>query len=412
MELVLGTLDFSSVGGTQTYILTVSEELQRLGHGTVIFTEGDGEMAQLARDRGVEVTTKVPALPRSADGVLARDAAVAAVLAGRYPSAPLVFVAPSEVYDFQLPPQVAGAVSRVVVMDDRVGDRIRALSLELPVVRLRQPVDVDRLRPWVPIRERPRRALLLGNYLRGSRRDLIERVCGELSIETVQVGAHGGTLLEPVAAINEADIVVGKARALLDGMACGRAAYAFDVAGAPGWVTPESYPELEANSFIGMDTSSAVDPDRLRADLSSYRSEMGLANRDLVLANHRAGRHCAELVKLFREGGSAAEPPPAALDQVARMARSLASAASRGWSAAFAAELAGERALAAEAEAERLAEELAGARAEAERLAEELAGARTELATLTATRRYRLAGALARPLDAVRARRNGGGDGG
>ena len=50
-------------------------------------------------------------------------------------------------------------------------------------------------------------------------------------MECVSIGVHGTTAPDPAAEIAAADIVVGKARAILDAMACGRAAYVLDVAG-------------------------------------------------------------------------------------------------------------------------------------------------------------------------------------
>jgi hypothetical protein len=397
MRLAMGCLQFSSIGGTQTYTVTVAEQLQRLGHEVLVFTERTGEMSDLARARGIQVESAERALPERLDGIISRDAVTAATLAARYPGVPLVFVAPSEVFDFQLPPLVPGAVSTVVVLDDRLRDRIGALAMTCEIVRLRHPIDTDRLRPRAPVRERARRVLMLGNYVRGARRALLEEACRELGLETVQVGRHGHTQLDPAAAINDADIVVGKSRALLDGMACGRAAYAYDIGGCDGWVTPERYEVLEADGFGGRADSDISSPERLVRDLSGYRPEMGLANRDLVLANHAAGRHAVELLKLLERHAGAAAAPSEPLQEVARLARALAGAESRAWAASLEAELAGERALAAESRSEDLLRKL-------ER-------ASSHIEELKRTRRYRFAAALAKPLDAARAwpssRKNG-----
>ncbi len=80
-----------------------------------------------------------------------------------------MFRACSDVYDFQLPPEVPGVVACVVACRDRVADRVRATAATHEIVRLRHPVDVRRFQPLRPIRERPRRALILGNYLDGAR---------------------------------------------------------------------------------------------------------------------------------------------------------------------------------------------------------------------------------------------------
>ena len=80
----------------------------------------------------------------------------------------------------------------------------------------------------------------------------------------------------------DADIVVGYGRSVLEAMALGRAAYVWDIAGGDGWVTPETYPTLEADGFSGAATDPIIDADRMRADFASYGPELGAFGFDLV----------------------------------------------------------------------------------------------------------------------------------
>ena len=136
---------------------------------------------------------------------------------------------------------------------------VEALAGEREIVRLRQPIDIKRMCPRGEIRSRPLRALLLGNYVSGRRRELIEAAWGEAGVEVVTVGAHGTPAPDPAGEIAAADIVVGKARAILDAMACGRAAYVLDVAGGDGWVTEERYAAMEADNFAGHTSDWGLD---------------------------------------------------------------------------------------------------------------------------------------------------------
>ena len=288
MEVVLACQTFASIGGTQTYLLTVAEQLQRLGHGATILAEELGEMAAAARARGVDVAP-LDDVPARVDGLVTRDGVVAARLARALPDAPHLFVMPSEYFDFQRPPLV-------------------------PVRRLSHPVDIRRFAPHAPLRSPPQRALLLGNYMQGERKELIERVCGELGIACAHVGAHGEATADPVPALVAADIVFAKARAIVEAMACGRAAYVTDVFGTDGWVTPERYPALEADNFAGRVERSALTPERLRADLLAYRPEMGIANRELAIAGHSASRHAEALVAELERAAPRPAAPPSALE--------------------------------------------------------------------------------------------------
>jgi hypothetical protein len=321
MKIVLANNAFAGVGGSETYLLTVAEQLQRLGHEITIYARVCGPMADLATARGVPMARESSELPPTCDVVLAQDGAMAYELGERWPKTPQVFVAHSPIFDLQLPPLVSGIAGVVVVLCDRVEKRIRAMNVSQEIVRLRQPIDVERLTPRGSPRSQPQRALLLGNYLQADVRRVIVDVWASNGIEVVQVGQPTVHSLTPESDIADADIVVGKGRAILDAMACGRAAYIYDMFGTDGWVTPEHYHLLEADGFAGMALPFVVDEKKLRRDLDDYRPIMGQANRELVLMHHIAGVHAQELVALFRRLAPRATPAMTPYKELARLVR-------------------------------------------------------------------------------------------
>jgi hypothetical protein len=376
VELVLGCWDLAGRGGSQTYILTVADQLQRLGHQVTLYAQLDGDPVDPASARGHRVAA-VDGLPEQCDGVIAQDAAGAYELADRLPAAPRLFVMHSDLFSIDTPPQVPEAVAAVVVMSERVERHARALAHAPEIVRLRQPVDTRRFAPAGPLHERPQRALLFGQYLNGSRRELIRAACADVGLDCAVVDAERPTA-DPTVDMAAADIVVGKGRVILEAMACGRAAYVFDLGGTDGWVTAERYPAMEADAFGGQSRPrAAVDRESLGRDLLGYRVEMGLTNRELVLAHHAANRHAQDLVRLLREARPGAPPAEAPLQELARMTR-------QSWPLEY--------------EAYALRRELQDAHARQ-------ASMERELAAFHRTRRYRLAQALRRPFDVVRGRR-------
>jgi hypothetical protein len=398
MEIVLGMYRLRDPGGTEHYTLVTAEHLQKLGHEVTVFTEEAGPMAELARARGVRVAESEEELPRTVDVVYAQESITTYRLAARYRQAPLVVATHAHDYDLSVPPQLPGLVSAVVVTHDRVGRRAAAFAADAELVRLRQPVDVARFEPRGSLREPPRRLLTLGNYLNGDRARVIDDACSKLGIEVVRVGALHGGVLEADRVLNDADIVVGKARVIVEAMACGRAAYVFDTFGSDGWVTPETYARLEPDNFSGQTGSPPVDVQRLRSDLELYRPEMGAANRELAVVNHSASKHAVELVELFERLAPRTTPQTAPLRELARLVRVQ-------WGIE-------ERALTAAAEARRLRDEnqrlhervleLEPAAASAPELERSARKAHQAVRDLLAQRRVRLGMALARPLDVLR----------
>ena len=320
MRLILAT-NHLGLGGSESYLFTVAEELDRLGHEAAIYAPDPGAGATAARRRGIELVADL-AEAGDLDAALVQDAGTSHELAGRMPELPQLFVAHSETFDLQLPPQLDGQVAVAVALNDRVARRLEALAVTPEIVRLRQPIDIERNTVASPLPSVARRALLLSNNPVADRLALIERACADAGLELVRLGGDAGQADDPRAALAEVEIVIGYGRSVLEAMACGRAAYVYDRYGGDGWVTGESYPRLEADGFAGREPDALIDPERLRADLRAYEPAMGPVNRDLAVANHRANVHAQELVDLLRRLPPAPRPRPRVPhDEMARLVR-------------------------------------------------------------------------------------------
>ena len=320
MHVVLATDALAAVGGSETYLHTVAGNLVRLGHRVTVHALRHGVMADQVRELGADVVLE-DGLPETCDAVLVQDSAMAYSLAERWPDRPQVFVSHSALFDLQLPPMIPVPGSVVVTLSDRNGDRIRALPGEHEIVRLRQPIDSVRLAPRGAPAARPRTALLLGNYLQGDALATIVDAWAPAKVEVVQVGNLTQPTLDVAAAVASADIVVGKGRAVLDGMSCGRPAFLYDAFGCDGWVTAASYDALEADAFAGHADARVLGSDDLLAALDDYDPDMGHVNRELVLKHHQDRKHTEALVAIFQRLAPQPDPRPTASAELARLSR-------------------------------------------------------------------------------------------
>ena len=319
--------------------------------------------------------------------VYAQDAVTAYLLADRYPGRPLAVCmhAGGASFDRWDPPQLPGVAVAVVVLHDEMARRARAFAHVTEVLRLRQPVDLARFSPRGALADRPRRALLLGNYLSGERERLVVAACGEAGLEPTRLGRYGAEVsLTPEADLNRADVVIGQGRVIVEAMACGRAAFVYDHAGGDGWVTPESYAGLEARNFAGTGGNGQVLPGELAGRLRGYEASMGPANRELARLHHSADDHAEELIEAVRGLVPSRPSEEAPLREMARLMRLQ-------WQT--------------EARAADTLHDLRREHSRAEQAEQRLAELAAREQALRATTRYRLAGALARPLDRLRRRR-------
>ena len=301
MQILISHHSFSGYGGTETYALTLGSELQRFGHRVLLYSATPtGPIAETARERGLVVTANYAELPDNCDALIAQDAGTAMSLAARFPDATRLYVAHSDFFPLQVPPQIEGFCHAIVAMSDRVKAFVEALAYHSTIVRLRQPVDLKRFGAF-PSRPADgcRRALLLGNYLGGSGVDVVAKACTAAGFELSVIGAHTQSTSAPEREIAIVDVVIGYGRCVVEALAGRRAAYVYGVDGCDGWVTPESYDALEADGFGGRGLTGTITPDRLTSDLAKWHPGMGEVNRQLAAQHHDAIQHATALTTLI-----------------------------------------------------------------------------------------------------------------
>jgi hypothetical protein len=137
VEIVVSTYHLG-LGGTESYTLTVAEQLQRLGHNVTVFYVELGPGVDIGRQFGLELRNREDDLPVTCDVVFAQESITSYQLADRYPTTPQVFAVHADEYDLSVPPQLPGVVQALVVLNDRIERQVRALALAPEIVRLRQ----------------------------------------------------------------------------------------------------------------------------------------------------------------------------------------------------------------------------------------------------------------------------------
>jgi chromosome segregation ATPase len=187
-------------------------------------------------------------------------------------------------------------------------------------------------------------------------------------------------------------------------MASGRAAYVLGDAGGDGWVTADTYPALEADGFSGRALGHAIGLERLAADLTRWREEMGEVGRDLACTHHDATDHVEALLELVHDLGAAGPRPPEVPDELQRLIR-------LEWERNMQARSAAAETAIARAETAQVRAEVSALRGEVRAVRTELGAAQKRgaeledrLRELTQTRRYRWASRLAAPVDRLRSR--------
>ena len=207
MRLVLSSNGLATLGGSETYLLTLGRHLQRFGH-EVHLLEGPGGTGALAADAGLLSIRRPQELLDPPDRIIVQDAIVAGEAAAAWPDVPAALRRaqqhPRSADDLRGP--VVGGGLRGAQRPHR--HRASALSGARRIVRLSQPVDVGHFTPPGPPRAQPEVLLLFGNNqggvaLRGARGS-VRRARHR--------GATGGGRRRPAGERSRADAAGGRHR--------------------------------------------------------------------------------------------------------------------------------------------------------------------------------------------------------
>lgn len=306
MRILLTNQLLDARAGSESYLQTVAAELARLEHELVLYAPRLGAVAESLRATGLAVHDRVEDLPE-VDVIHGQHTTALALVRERFPETPLVFVTHSWFLDIEQPLGLLRP-DLVVAMSDLAQRRVLARGGIDPatVRRLRYPVDVsfaDGLR--TPPAEQPRLAVAVSRTL-GVQAATLYEACEHRGLAFHTVGAPGQESADARLPMGAADIVFAIGRTALEAMALGRAVYVVDETTVGGWVTPESYADLEARGFTGFDREpGGVDLDEA---LAAYTPRLGADARRLAVEHHAVQFHAARLVELYREAGAAQRP--------------------------------------------------------------------------------------------------------
>ena len=296
MRLVITNNRLDVRAGSESYIETVMVALRQLGHEVIAFSPALGAVADSLRRLGFEVHDDPSKLPAGIDVIHGQHTNAVARVRRVLPSTPLVFMSHSWFIPMEDP--IADiAPAAVVALNGRIETRLRAMSLapEVTVHRLRQPIpieffDGDRRQPAA----QPRSALLVSRKIRG-RLSSIHEACERAGIE---LRTLRGESPDPRLEMAAADMVLASGRSALEAMSMARPTLLIDQTVCGGWITDESWEEIERNGF-GTDNPHDAFTD-LDALLAMYSPDFGIQARVLAAHQHAAQDHAAALVDIYR----------------------------------------------------------------------------------------------------------------
>jgi len=238
--------------GTELYIRDLALELRARGHQPIAFSTILGGVAAELCAAGVEVVDRLDRAMPAPDLIHAHHHIETMMALLRFPDTPAIAVCHGAA-QWEETPIVFPRILRHVAVDDACLARLREMP-GLPGPSLRQIfnfVDMARFPPRPPLPAVPARAAVLNNEIASSNvLPALREACERRGIALDVFGAAAGRPLDdPGRVLGDYDIVFGKARCALEGMAVGAAVILCAASGLGPLVTTNEVDRLRRLNF-------------------------------------------------------------------------------------------------------------------------------------------------------------------
>ena len=137
--------------------------------------------------------------------------------------------------------------------------------------------------------------------------DVIKRICSDVGVECECM--YGKEVFNVEDKINDADVVIGVGRSLLDAMACGRPVVSFDdrfyfktrMLGY-GYITPNEYKYYDVDSFTANSIGKTLNKLELAKEIfEKYDPKDGEMNRQYIIKNLSIKKTVDEYLALYEK---------------------------------------------------------------------------------------------------------------
>lgn len=303
MRILLTNTSLVERGGSELYIRDVALALLRRGHQPLVYSPRLGAVAAEIRTATVPVVDRLEALGAPPDLIHGQHHLETMTALSHFSQVPAVFFSHGWQPWQEAPPRFP-RIMHYVAVDDTVRDRL-VDEHGIPPEQVRTIlnfVDLEkfRLRPQLP--ERPRRALLFGNFVQADYHQAIAAACARHGIALDTAGRDTGTAVaRPELILPTYDLVFAKARAALEAMATGAAVIVASPDGAGPLVTRANFDQLRRFNFGIRTLARPITVDHFSAEIVRYDPAEARAVGVLIQQSAGLEQQVTQIIEVYEQ---------------------------------------------------------------------------------------------------------------
>lgn len=320
MKILLGNNTLSFLGGSETWTQTLAIQLKEMGHDVYGFSPELGIIADNLKAKGIVCYNDMSTSgvkPFSFvlqekqelefDVIIANHNHIVDYLRSQFPKTPIISTVHGIIHKVQddlgkmviAPehPALDAKVNQFVSVSEEVQEILKKnYNIDSMIVRnFFDTTKYEAKRPINPIS--PKVFLVNSNYFGGHDPEIevIREVTRHYGARLIAVGQNFGPSNDLMQAIEEADVVVGMGRSVMEGVCAGRLGIVHGRWGTGGIINQENINSLRGRNFSGRDSEGKLmTAQELIAEIDkNYNDETIKWGREYILREHNV-IHAAE----------------------------------------------------------------------------------------------------------------------
>lgn len=274
LKILIGNLTLALLAGSETWTYTLARQLKKMGHQVECYSPELGIVSQELEKEGIVShgsignegprPFKIELEPRhdyDYDVIIANHWPVVEELRRQFPTTPIIATIHGIMHtiDGQMAPEhpaLNSGVNQFVAVSEEVQEMLqREYGLESTIIR--NAFDLERFKDVRPVTEgKPAMFLVNTNYAQANSPEIqiVRDVAKHFGAKVAALGQNFSQTFDTLKAVNDADVVFGMGRSVLEGVAAGRLGVVQGRWGTGGAITQDSVDGLRYYNFSGRDS--------------------------------------------------------------------------------------------------------------------------------------------------------------
>jgi hypothetical protein len=297
MKILLGNNTLSLLAGSETWTYTLATVLKKMGHEVRCYAPYLGIISDKLEQNGIKCFDNLAVQVRpfsfvfeekidhNYDVIIANHNHVVDYLRAIFPATPIIstihgiihFMDDEQGNKVIAPehPAINAGVNQFIAVSEEVRD-ILLKDYNIDSLIIRNFFDLENFNVKKKINAKPQQFLINSNYQlnHDPEVELIREVAKHYGARLAAVGVNFSQTFETIKAIEDADIVVGMGRSVLEGVAAGRLGIVHGRWGTGGVVCEENIDKLRQFNFSGRNSKGKLfTKNDLIADIDNYYNQ-------------------------------------------------------------------------------------------------------------------------------------------